>query len=418
MTRVLHVLLEGEPVAVIEERSGELELTYDPSWAARQDAYPLSLSMPLAARNHREPVRTFLWGLLPDNDAILERWGQRFGVSPRNPFRLLAHVGEDCAGAMQLVRPERLEAVEPEQSGIDWIEEGEVSERLLRLREDQSATRLPNDTGQFSLAGAQPKLALLKNDGRWGVPYGAVPTTHILKPSLPDLSGHAMVEHQTLELARALGLRAARSELWGDPSAEAIVVERFDRVRQGPDPQAIRRVHQEDLCQAFGMHPARKYQNEGGPGPRAIAELLRRSSSRAVEDVERFRDALLFHWLTAGTDAHAKNYSLLHGPGGQVRLAPLYDVASVLPFDGFEERRLRLAMKLGRTYRLADVRRGDLEHLASDLSLGARSTIERALVMAAGIHEALASLSGEGEVFERLVDMLAKRATRCAGLLR
>lgn len=44
-------------------------------------------------------IEPWLWGLLPDNEAILARWGQRFQVSPRNPWGLLAHVGEDCAGA-------------------------------------------------------------------------------------------------------------------------------------------------------------------------------------------------------------------------------------------------------------------------------------------------------------------------------
>ncbi len=414
----LHVLLDGAVVATIHEVGGDLELVYETSWVENPSAHPLSLSMPVAKLRHRTPVRPFLWGLLPDNDAILERWGQRFGVSARNPFRLLAHVGEDCAGAVQLVRGDRLDAVDPSQSGIDWIDDDEVSDRLKRLEVDHSATRLPSDGGQFSLAGAQPKLALLRHEGRWGVPYGAVPTTHILKPPLPDLDGHTRVEHLTLELARALGLRTARSTLWNHAGADAIVVERYDRIRLDSAPSAIRRVHQEDLCQALGMHPALKYQSEGGPGPRMVADLLRGSSSRPTQDVERFRDALLFHWLTASTDAHAKNYSLLHGPGGRVRLAPLYDLTTVLPFEGFEERRLRLAMKLGRTYRLADVRRGDIEHLATDLGLNPKRTVDRAVQLAALVPEAVRALEGDGAVFDRLTAALTRRAETCARLLR
>lgn len=419
MTDVLHVLLGGVAMASIHETGDRLTLRYDPGWVQRADGHPLSLSMPLGALEHGDAVvRPFLWGLLPDNDAILERWGQRFGVSPRNPFRLLAHVGEDCAGAAQLVRPERLEAVQPGRSGIEWLTADEVAERLRRLALDHAATRLPDDSGQFSLAGAQPKLALLRHEGRWGVPYGAVPTTHILEPPLPTLDGHAVVEHESLALARTLGLPAARSEVWSHEGVTAIVVERFDRARLGPDPESLRRPHQEDLCQALGVHPARKYQNEGGPGPRAIADLLRRSSARPTKDVERFRDALLFHWLTAGTDAHAKNYALLYGPGGRVRLAPLYDLASVLPFEGFDERRLRLAMKMGRTYRLDDVRRGDLARMATDLGLDPATTVRRAIELAEAIPDRFGAVRSDTEVSERLAAALEARAERCLRLLR
>jgi serine/threonine-protein kinase HipA len=107
----------------------------------------------------------------------------------------------------------------------------------------------------------------------------------------------------------------------------AIVIERYDRRRTE---SGFIRVHQEDTCQALGVPPTRKYENEGGPGAIAIVDLLRTYSGEREEDVASFRDALVFNWLIAGTDAHAKNYSLLIGAGGRVRLAPLYDVASIL----------------------------------------------------------------------------------------
>ena len=47
--------------------------------------------------------------------------------------------------------------------------------------------------------------------------------------------------------------------------------------------------------------------------------------------VRRFADALAWNWIIGGTDAHAKNYSLLLS-GSDVRLAPLYDIASALPY--------------------------------------------------------------------------------------
>ena len=139
-----------------------------------------------------------LWGLLPDNDRVLQSWGRQFHVSPRNVFRLIANVGEDCAGAVQFVSPERLETLrgEPTAKEVAWLTEDDVAERLSALRADDSAWRAERDTGR-SLAGAQPKTALLFERKRWGVPSGRTPTTHILKPPTGDWDGHAENEHFT-----------------------------------------------------------------------------------------------------------------------------------------------------------------------------------------------------------------------------
>src|SRR5260370_30518359 len=125
--------------------------------------------------------------------------------------------------------------------------------------------------------------------------------------------------------------------------------ELYDRVRPAA---GLRRVHQEDMCQALAIPPTRKYQNEGGPGIRDIVELLRTYSANAPEDVHTFLDAIAYNWLIAGTDAHGKNYALLIGAQTRVRLAPLYDVASVLPYQYINNARVKLLRHLGGEYRL------------------------------------------------------------------
>ena len=212
------------------------------------------------------------------------------------------------------------------------------------MREDQSAWRAPRDTGQFSLAGAQPKTALLFDNKKWGVPSGRVPTTHILKPPSGEFDGHAENEHFSLELARALGLPVVDSRIMHFKDEIAIVVERYDRVRISG---TLHRVHQEDNCQALSIPPTRKYQNEGGPGIRDIVDLLRENSSMSKEDVTTFLNAVAYNWLIAGTDAHAKNCALLIGAEGQIRLAPLYDMASVLPYPGINIDKVKISMKIG-----------------------------------------------------------------------
>jgi serine/threonine-protein kinase HipA len=232
------------------------------------------------------------------------------------------------------------------------------------LRADHSAWRIPRDTGQFSLAGAKPKTALLFENGRWGVPSGRVPTTHIFKPPTGELDGHVENEHFCLELARALGLPVADSRIMRFQDEIAIVIERYDRVRTET---GLRRVHQEDMCQAFAIPPTRKYQNEGGPGIRDIVELLTAKSTSRGEDVATFLDSVAYNWLIVGTDAHAKNYALLIGAEGRIRLAPLYDMASVLPYPAIGIEKAKLSMKLGGEYRLRNIILHHWRKLAAEL---------------------------------------------------
>ncbi|MEQ9246931.1 MAG: HipA domain-containing protein, partial [Nitratireductor sp.] len=278
MTEHLVALLGGRAVGQVHrDRRGRLSFVYNDDWRNARGAYPLSVSMPLAAVEHGNAViEAFLWGLLPDNEFVLDRWARKFQVSARSAFALISHVGEDCAGAVQFIRPDRVEAYSGNEEGtVDWIDEHGVAERLRMLRADHSAWRAPRDTGQFSLAGAQPKTALLLANGRWGVPSGRVPTTHILKPPMGEFDGHAENEHLCLALARRLGMPTVSSHVMRFEDQTAIVVERYDR---RPTNRGLIRIHQEDICQALGVSPTRKYENEGGPGARAVVDLLREYS--------------------------------------------------------------------------------------------------------------------------------------------
>lgn len=420
MSEQLIALLNGREIGrVTRDRRGRLTLLYANDWREAEGAFPLSLSMSLAAAEHaHKPVEAFLWGLLPDNDNVLNRWAQRFQVSARNPFALISNVGEDCAGAVQFVRPDRLEHVVAEGSPeIDWLDEAGIAERLRALRADHSAWRIPRDTGQFSLAGAQPKTALLYENGRWGVPSGRTPTTHILKPPTGDFDGHAENEHICMHLGSALGLITASSQVMRFEDQVAIVIERYDRERTD---DGIIRVHQEDMCQALAILPTLKYENEGGPGVRAIADLIRTVSGRPDEDVRRFVDAAAFNWLIGGTDAHAKNYSMLIGAEGRARLAPLYDIASILPYD-FDVQKIRSAMKIGGEYRMRDIGPRQWRKLAIDLRLDGDALLQRIQEFARTLPDALADIcvtaKAEGldhPLIERLAAALTERAKRSA----
>ena len=420
--QTLAVLIEGREAGELrEDEAGRYQLSYDPDWQLDETATPLSLSMPVAERVHDDHVvRPFLRGLLPDNEDVIQRWAKTYQVSPGNPFALLRHVGEDCAGAVQLVAPDRVAAISAGEGGIEWLDDLDVGRRLRDLRRDPTAWHATS-TGQFSLAGAQAKIALHHDvrTARWGAPHGAVPTTHILKPAVTGFDGHDLNEHLCLEAARLVGLRAAASQVAAFDGERAIVVERYDRGR-APDGRLVR-VHQEDVCQALGIPPSDKYQSEGGPGPEEIVELLRRrvpTPTAAAEDVASFVDALALNWLLAGTDAHAKNYSLLLS-GRRVRLAPLYDVASFLAYDAYVPK-LKTAMKIGGEYRLGRIEGRHWRRLAESVGLDGDVVIERIDGLAKRLPEAMATAASAPAVRElgselpgRLTEAVARRAAGC-----
>lgn len=423
--RRLVVLIEGDVAGrVDQDERGRLRFTYDDGWRDDASRTPLSLSMPMAASTHHDDVvRPFLWGLLPDNERVLERWARENQVSAGNPFALLTAVGEDCPGAVQLAAPDRVDALVGGEGGVDWLDERQIAESLRQLRADPTAWHMV-ESGQFSLGGAQSKTALLHDPvtGAWGAPRGATPTTHILKPAVTGLDEHDLNEHLCLLAARRLGLPAAHTRVLTFGGERVVVVERYDR---RPSEGGIRRVHQEDLCQALGVLPGRKYENDGGPTPEDVVRLLRanvRPGQEAEAAVATFVDALALNWVLAGTDAHAKNYSLLLA-GAAVRLAPLYDVASMLPYDEHVPK-LKLAMKVGGEYRLGAIDGRHWRRTAELLGLAPDTVVGRVAVVVDGVAEALALAADDPEVValgstlpQRLVDRVADRAADCRASL-
>ena len=235
----LAVALNGALIGhVYRSANRRLVLRYDDDWRTRAGAFPLSLSMNLDQREHgHRATSTFLSGLLPDDPNVVEYWARLHGVSRYDIVTLLAHVGEDCAGAVQLVRPEEIDrvlgasSVADAATSIEWLSTNDVAELLTSLRRNPAAGRSSGAQGQFSLAGAQPKTTLYRDGGRCGISKGRVPRTHILKPPVLDLEDLAYNEHFCLHLARELGMSAAFStvQVFGDEIA--IVLERYDRAR-------------------------------------------------------------------------------------------------------------------------------------------------------------------------------------------
>lgn len=415
MINELFVLIGDHLAGRLTRRDGRLHFTYDGEYRSRRSPTPLSVSMSVQTAEYTDRwVAPWITGLLPDNEAVLTRWARSFHVA-NSAFALLGtEIGEDCAGAVRFVPGGRLSAALERAGEVTWIDEAGVAARLRDLQQDGTSWLGSDFTGRFSLAGAQAKTALLYQNGRWGVPTGAAATTHILKPAIKGLDDHDLNEHICLRAARNIGMAAAATRIETFEDQSAVVSERYDRLINGPG--WAHRIHQEDLCQATGYRPQMKYQNEGGPTSTDIVRLLRRALPGRIADdsVWRFFDALALNWLICGTDAHSKNYSLLLS-GAQVRLAPLYDVASALPYR-IPVQKMRLAMKFGGSY-LLDARPQSMwQKVAKELTLPADAVRERAGGLMRKLPDAFADaardrgvLSIKSTLPRRLVDGVVAR---------
>ena len=377
MASSLFIYMNGYEVGEYIRRSGGVhELVYHDSWLGLKGALPLSLSLPLTDKSHKgDVVYNYFDNMLPDSMDIRNRIQAKFGAKTNQPFDLLSCIGNDCVGAIQLTSGRTALDVKKIE-GIS-LNESEIAEELRNYKALPLGMSKDREF-RISIAGVQEKTALLMQEGQWRRPVGTTPTTHILKLPIGridhagiDLSDSTENEWLCLEILRGFGLPVAAASVEKFENIKVLVVERFDRKfaedkssgqtictataarrvapKDGRNDQSwIIRLPVEDMCQACGIAPALKYENEGGPGITKIMEVLR-SSLRPENDRFQFMRTVFLFWLLGAVDGHAKNFSIFLHQGGRFELTPVYDVISAYPLAEkrqIEYRNLKMAMAL------------------------------------------------------------------------
>lgn len=391
-SQTLHLWANGDYVGRwTVNANGDSELAYATGWRQSSLGRPISLSLPFNLRD--EPLKgahvsNYFEGLLPDSDIIRKRVATRFKTGSLDPFDLLAAVGRDCAGALQLlpegVQPQGLAHVD----GIAVSDE-DIERHLLEMvnLERHGAAEDADEDFRISLAGAQEKDAFLWWDGKWMKPRAATPTTHIFKLPIgmvggkrADFSTSVDNEWLCLRLFKEFGLPTANAEIATFGAQRVLVVERFDRTRSANGQQLYRLV-QEDFCQATGTSPLLKYEHDGGPGLKQLFTLLQQSQQSAA-DMQTLMASQLLFWMLRAPDGHAKNFSIQHLAGaGRFKLTPIYDVMSGYPVIGpgpnqWAEPKLKMAMALlgkNRHYLAHGIQRRHFNSTAKQVGYGANA---------------------------------------------
>ena len=342
MADELAVWLYGERVAIIDRERDRPRLAYTEE-ALRRYALGtplLSLSLPVSSRRYTQGVvRPFLDGLLPEGESR-KSIARDVHVPERDTYGLIRALGRDCAGAVVIQPADDPAPPAPTTTTAEPLSPDEIE---ALVRDLKSAPLGVGGRVRISLAGVQEKLVLTRMpDGSWGRPADGTPSTHILKPEVVAFPDTVENEAFCMRVAKHLGLNVASVETTKIGGRKLIVVERYDRV-VGAD-GTVRRIHQEDFCQATGVAPETKYEEDGGPSLLRIAGILR--DVAASDSLERLLEAVTVNALIGNGDAHAKNFSLLHTEDGALTLTPLYDLMCTLHYGDD-----RLAMYIDNIHR-------------------------------------------------------------------
>ena len=379
----LEVWLLNQRAGTLWLKDGELQFQYSALWLEQPQAIALSQSLPLQAEPFGDRAcRPFFAGLLPEGQ-LRQRIAQQCQISRSNDFGLLVVIGGDCAGAVSLVVGDQVAAPD----AVEWLEQ----DQLIALLDDlpQRPMLAQRDGLRLSLAGAQDKLPVVFDGARIGLPLGSTASTHILKPAIAAVEGSVINEAFCMALGQAMGLQVADTEILAAGDRQVLLVGRYDR-RRGEGERWLR-LHQEDFCQALGIQPELKYQNEGGPDLNACFGLLRRATRPSAPQVIRLLDAVAFNALIGNHDAHAKNFSLLYTEGTPT-LAPLYDLLCTAVYPTLTA---KMAMKLGSKYRFSEVQSRHWEKFAEAAGLSWAQTRKRVIRMAAQLPSMARHLQAE-----------------------
>ena len=410
---VLNVFWDHALVGHLES-SGRQDLvfTYDPAFLARPDARAISVALPLQSESLDADISTsWFANLLPEGD-VRSHVARRLGISERNDFGLLQGIGGDCAGALSLLTtsdsPPLSQA--PTLQPLPWSELEDTVNRTPRA--SLLALMLSGTELRLSLAGAQDKLPVYLDGDELSLPTDGTPSSHLLKVASPSFPGLVHNELFCLELACRIGLPVPAARLTPTPTP-MLLIERYDRARDHDG--RVSRWHQEDLCQALGVDPDRKYESEGGPGIADVFALVTRVSRQPLVDRRSLLTWVLLNVLIGNADAHGKNLSLLHGARLDDRapvLAPFYDLVCTAVYPELSSKQ---AMKIGGEARLERIEARHWIRFAEAVGIRPGFVQQMGLGVCHAVEEAVPEIRGRidgSDVLENVVEIIGRQVRR------
>lgn len=319
------------------DEHGRMGFVYENQWL--QNGFAISQQLPLKIAEYSPNeglAQQFFANLLPEADARLHIV-KDLKLS-NSDFSLLKALGGDCAGALSILpdgyRPD-------DEAGYRQLSENDVKD-IIKRRGRVSSFATFDELPRLSLAGAQDKCPVWFDDGKYYVPQQSSPSSHILKFEVTDYRNIPVYECFLTMLAASIDLPVVDMELKTFGTNHFLLIKRYDRVLT--DNNQVKRLHQEDFCQALGVSHERKYQQEGGPSFQDCYQLVKHVSTDPIRDNENLLKWQIFNVLAGNSDGHAKNLALVYHQHQQVRLAPFYDLVCTRAVERINP---ALAMSIG-----------------------------------------------------------------------
>jgi serine/threonine-protein kinase HipA len=322
--KILNVFYESIKVGELRQNDDLIySFCYADSWLNYSENFPLSLAMPISQKEFGNKITlSFFENLLPEGEVrdVIGRAHLAEGT-----YEFLREFGNDCAGAVivsEKDEPPYLSSVgEKKLIDIDKVYEA--------IDKHHSVAHLiaETDPGYLSLAGAQDKFAAIYENGKFYLPQSGAPTTHIIKVPIhrQGVKDSVYNEYYCMQLAREVGFTVPDCAVLGEGDHPLFVIERYDRRKDNLG--NVRRLHQQDFCQAQGVTSEQKYEAKGGPGIKENYQLIIDNVyfKKRVESAHLFLDWICFNLLIGNNDSHSKNISFLFN-NGKIELAPFYDL--------------------------------------------------------------------------------------------
>lgn len=411
----LEVYLFGSRVGSLWEDPGRgLRFRYGERALAEPDRFRLSISLPVREEPYGREARCFFDNLLPEGEArVTLAAAAKF--DPGDVTGLLGEVGGECAGAVSL-QPAGTEPPSEDDWTYEPVSEEEPGRAVPGPRRGAALSRL---SARQSLSGVHHKLALRRRGDRLWLPGPGAPGNVIVKRPPGRFESLTANELACLELLRTTGVPVARANPLLSGGEDLLESRRYDRLER-PD-GGLRRLHQEDFCQATGRPPAAKHQERGGPDLAEVRLVLQRHSLNPLEDLEHLVRWTFLSFLVGNCDGHAKNLSLVYLDEGP-RLAPFYDVVSTEVYEGLDR---RFALFIGGRETAAALDPHGLRKFArSVLMKPARirqlgeETAEAAAAALPDVLDRVASRTGHAPILDRIETLVTERLEALRRVLR
>lgn len=345
----LNVFYENQLVGQLwHNTAGIMGFKYDDNWI--KSGFAISQKMPLSIEEYspdEDTAHKFFTNLLPEGNARIHII--RDYKIPNSDFELLKAIGGECAGAFSILPPPDRPILTADYKIITDDELLSMLKRKRMVYKFNSEKNRP----RLSLAGAQDKCPVLYDSKDYFWPINNSPSSHIIKFEITDYKNIPAYEYCLTKLAKAIGLPVVDSELLNKDNIFYLLIKRYDREKTSQ--KTIKRLHQEDFCQALGVGYEKKYQQHGGPSFQDCFNLVQNVTTRPLRDTENLLRWQIFNVLAGNSDGHAKNLSLLYDNAQNVNLAPFYDLVCTRAVKDIDT---HLAMSIGNQY--------DPGHITSD----------------------------------------------------